>query len=165
MLIYKIISPNTDLVYVGMTVRRLVQRLACHRSNYKRYLAGISGYCSSYKVLECGDCTIELIEETDDKSREFYWIRELNTCNDCRYHQSERAQKYVAERDGILEDRKASYVINKDAILEDRKAYYQRNKKTQAEKIACDNCGRVVSRSGMTAHKKRKSCQNTASAE
>ena len=56
--IYQIWSPNTDKVYIGSTTQPLHKRMYEHNH-------GLTGkrYTNSYKVLECGDACIELIEE------------------------------------------------------------------------------------------------------
>jgi hypothetical protein len=141
MLIYKLISPNTDLVYVGHTDRTLSCRLSLHRSHYKRWLAGIrEGVCSSIKVLEHGDYSIVLIEETEDADREGYWIRELNACNKMTYEYS--GGDKVAYH-------KARYQEKRDGILA-----------RMLEKIPCDNCGRIVCRGAMAKHKRTDRCVN-----
>jgi len=139
MKIYKITSPNTDLVYVGRTTQILRNRFLAHRSGFRRWVAGNEvRLCTSIKVFVHGDCSIELIEETDDKLREFYWIKELNACN--------HATNATFDEEAYM---KAYYKKNKDGILE-----------RQLEKIPCDNCSRVVCRSYMPAHKRSKRCQN-----
>lgn len=160
MLIYKITSPNSDIVYVGRTTKTLGQRFTSHLWNYKRHLAGEPRcYYSSFKVLECGDSSIELIEETEDASREVHWIRELEACNIMKYDHDELACK------------KVRYYENRDVLLAKMSAYraVEANReaihKQQNEKTVCDNCGRVVNRSYMKKHKKTKICQNTASTE
>ena len=156
MLIYKIISPNTDLVYVGKTDQTLSRRLSEHRSAYKGWLAGtcIINY-SSFKVLEHGDYSIEMIEETEDKKRERFWIKELNACN--TYTMS-------VEFDFAAHCR-AHYVANREAILERSTEYRDANRETinkkQNEKVPCSNCGAVMNRSSIWAHKKRNVCQNS----
>jgi ribosomal protein S27E len=138
MLIYKITSPNTDLVYVGHT-DNTHRRLCFHRSHYKAWLAGksYSVYCSSYKVLEHGDYSISTIEETEDADREGYWIKELNACN-------ERKLDYDS-----IAWQKDYYEENKDRILA-----------RKLEKIPCDNCGRIVCRDHMSRHKRTDRCVN-----
>lgn len=74
--IYKLVSDNSDLVYVGRTVRTLTERFTQHRNHSTR-----KDRCSSWKVLEHGNCSIIFIEETEDKEREKYWIDELAACN------------------------------------------------------------------------------------
>ena len=115
MKIYKITSPNTDLVYVGKTtLRRLNDRFAQHRCGYNNYLKGLKARtCSSIKVFEHGDCKIELIEETDDASREAYWINELNTVNVVRFTWAEGKEEYYKDYNAQRQ-RDVCPICNKD---------------------------------------------------
>ena len=77
MKIYKLISNSSDLVYVGKTTKELNERMWNHKSDFKT-----RGTCSSKLIFETGgEVSIELIEETEDDSREAFWINELNSCN------------------------------------------------------------------------------------
>jgi predicted RNA-binding Zn-ribbon protein involved in translation (DUF1610 family) len=141
MLIYKITSPNTDLVYVGKTNRTLGRRFSGHLSNDKRFLAGKrKRRCTSYKVLEHGDARIELIEETEDasgKQREKYWINAIpNTCN---------------ERRGLY-----------DQAANDRARWAEKGEEINTkrrQKEPCPKCGRIVNRGVMARHQRTKVCQ------
>ena len=179
MLIYKIISPNTDLVYVGKTKCTLNRRLSGHLSKYKAWLAGkpVSN-CSSYKVLEHGDCSIVLIE---DGSREGYWIKEMNACNTMtldydhaacmKAYQVENKETLIeywkgyreANQEVIREYKRAYHAANRETISEKQRAYRETNREAirekRGEKVACDNCGTVVNRSCMARHKKSGRCQ------
>ena len=146
MKIYRITSPNTELVYVGKTTMTLAKRMICHKSGLKGYLNGKKRYyCSSFKVIECGDAVIELIEETDDSRREAHWIRELAACNQMkmRFDRSDKASRAECDR---------KY---------DQK-YYQANRvernRRAREQIPCDHCGRFSSRVNMQRHKRGKPC-------
>ena len=77
---------------------------------------------------------MEMIEETD---REGYWIRELGGCN-----------QMTLDFDRVAYDR-ARYAANRETIRE-----------KQREKIPCSNCGRVVSRSRISRHKRTLRCKN-----
>ena len=44
--IYKIVD-NTNNIYIGSTCKKLCQRLAQHRANYKQYL---EGFTTSFKI-------------------------------------------------------------------------------------------------------------------
>ena len=71
--IYKIVDNTTDDVYIGITKNRLCRRLATHKYNRRT---------TATQILDRGDYKIELIEETDDKTRERYWIENTeNTVN------------------------------------------------------------------------------------
>lgn len=80
--IYKITSKHSDLVYVGSTTKTLERRLQEHKSQYKSWKNGNYHFVTSFKLLEHGDVSIELIEECENlKEREGYWIRCLPCVN------------------------------------------------------------------------------------
>ena len=150
MFIYKITSPNTELVYVGKTTQTLKRRLQKHHSHANRYMKCGDNYCSSIKVLECGDAVIELIEETDDKRREPHWIRELGGCNQVKMISDKSDPVSIANYN--REYNKA----NRERLLERSRACSEyRN-----EKIACHNCGKMGSRRNMARHEKSELCIN-----
>ena len=72
MKIYKIIDNTNGNVYIGKTKNTLNYRLRKHKSNRT---------CSSRLIIDNGDYRIELIEETDDDSRERYWIENTDCIN------------------------------------------------------------------------------------
>tara|TARA_R110001606_G_C15198532_1_gene631400 strand:- start:306 stop:803 length:498 start_codon:yes stop_codon:yes gene_type:complete len=162
MLIYKIISKNSDLVYVGGTDQTLKLRFSGHQTSYKCWLEGKPrSYYSSYKVLECGDCSIEMLEETEDDTREQFWVRELDACNE-----------NTLDFDKVAYQKKY-YTANREALLEYGKAYYAANRVTAIEKsrewgskkIACLNCGAIIRRDSMAKHKKRKICMEHSNSD
>jgi hypothetical protein len=59
---YRIVSPNTNKVYIGSTKQTLKERFRCHNKDYKSYLDGKQHYISANDILEFKDCKIELIE-------------------------------------------------------------------------------------------------------
>ena len=65
--IYKLWSPSKNLIYYGSTTQTLSQRLADHLKNFNTYIKfnkdKTKKYCYSYKILECEDYKIELVEE------------------------------------------------------------------------------------------------------
>jgi hypothetical protein len=62
--IYKLWSPSNNLVYYGSTTETLSQRLAKHKCGYKAYNNDNTKlYITAYKILECEDYKIELVEE------------------------------------------------------------------------------------------------------
>lgn len=68
--IYKIISKNSTLCYVGCTGRTLKKRLREHQRDFKRYREGKQRrVTTSILVLSCGDCSIELLEQTDEQDK------------------------------------------------------------------------------------------------
>ena len=70
--IYKIVDNTNDNIYIGITTQTLKRRLSDHEIRKK---------CSSREIIKNGDYRIELIEETDDKTRERYWILNTNCIN------------------------------------------------------------------------------------
>ena len=72
---YKIISKNTDKIYIGKSNQKyLSDRWSNHKTSYRRWLKDNNNiYCSSFIVLEYGDCELILLEECDEE-REKYWI-------------------------------------------------------------------------------------------
>ncbi len=110
--IYKIVDNTNGNIYIGKTEQKyLSSRLSIHRYDYK---TGI--YCSSCEILKNGDYDIELIEETEDKTRERYWI--LNT---------ECVNKNIPGRTRE-EWGKEYYKVNKERIIEYKKVYRKDNK-------------------------------------
>ena len=74
--IYKLIDNTNGNIYIGITKQKLSQRLNNHKQDYKR-----DYHCVSKKIIANGDYKIELIEETDDKTRERYWIENTECIN------------------------------------------------------------------------------------
>jgi len=71
--IYKIVDNTNGNIYIGKTKQTLNQRLTKHRHKTRKN----TNRCMSREIIKNGDYKIELIEETEDDSRERYWI--LNT--------------------------------------------------------------------------------------
>jgi hypothetical protein len=70
--IYKLIDNTNGNIYIGITKQKLYQRFSGHKSDPS---------CVSRKIIANGDYKIELIEETDDKTRERYWIENTECIN------------------------------------------------------------------------------------
>ena len=61
--IYKLISTETDKVYIGSTsLNYLSTRFVGHKVSYKRWLANKCNYVSSYEILKYENCKIILLE-------------------------------------------------------------------------------------------------------
>ena len=79
--IYIIRSPNTTNVYVGATTSTLVKRFSEHNCRFK---SGKRSQTRAAKVLEHGDCYIELLErypcldKDESNAREKYWMRQFD---------------------------------------------------------------------------------------
>src|SRR5690348_2273684 len=91
--IYKIISNQTDKIYIGSTTEKyLSQRQVSHTRAYKSFLNGKDHFRASYDILKFPDAKIILIETfpCNNKyeliAREQYWIEQfkdtcVNYCN------------------------------------------------------------------------------------
>jgi len=84
MKIYKIVTPHSPKCYVGKTTYTLSARFTGHRTGYNQWLDGTAYWCSSYGLLWLGDCSIELLEETEDDQAERKWIAQLDSVNTYR---------------------------------------------------------------------------------
>ena len=112
--IYKIIDNTNGNIYIGKTkLKYLSSRLAGHRYNYVNNYA-----CSSKEVIKNGNYEIKLIEETEDESREGYWIKNTNCVN-----------KNIPGR-----SRKEHYDDNRDKLLRQKKEYDYKNKDNKKQK-------------------------------
>ncbi len=101
--IYKIVDNTNDNVYIGITTQNLHTRLSHHKHNLK---------CMSREIIKNGDYNILLIEETDDKTRERYYIENIDCIN--KYIPGQTKQEY--------------YVKNKNKINEYNNIWYKNNK-------------------------------------
>ena len=61
--IYRILSSESDGVYVGSTIEQLKTRFSKHKHSYKRYLDGRGKFCTSYEIVKFTDAKIELVHE------------------------------------------------------------------------------------------------------
>lgn len=62
--IYKILSDNTDKIYIGSTINELQHRFKDHQRGFKKWKEdNEKGYCSSYEILKYNDARIELLEQ------------------------------------------------------------------------------------------------------
>ena len=138
--IYKIIDNTNDNVYIGQTRRTLNQRLREHKNSQN---------CSSRDIIENGDYRIELIEQTNDKSRERYWV-ENNECinknipgrtdKEWREDNTEKIKEYNKEYHEDNKDHLANYhkewrEENKDHLANYHKEYREKNQEKNKEKI------------------------------
>lgn len=61
-MIYKIVSDNTDQIYIGSTTLSLNRRFQVHLSAYRRWIISDGGYITSFVIISEGESRIELIE-------------------------------------------------------------------------------------------------------
>ena len=142
------ISTN-GLTYIGSSCEpMLANRLAGHRSNYKRYLNDKGNYVTSFRLFENDSkVNIYLIERFPCDSREDVHARE-------GYHiqQFDCVNKIVPGRT-LQESKKVYYESNKEEIQFKKKEYYHDNKEKLHKKYKCI-CGCNYSKNNKTHHLK-----------
>lgn len=145
--IYKIISENTEKIYIGSTVKKLSCRFSDHKRNPLHKIS-----CASNIIIECGEARIELIEEYPCESkkdlllREQYWMDHFSDL--CVNKQRAIVDKKLANKEWREN--------NKEYLKEKYKDYYQLHKgetlKRNRERIECDLCGKNIAYSTLKTH-------------
>jgi len=78
---------NDEKCYIGQTTQPIKTRLSNHKKDYKRFLKGVRGYCSSGEIIKDGNYKIECLEEIEYENRyeifqlERKYIQENNCVN------------------------------------------------------------------------------------
>lgn len=156
MLIYKIVTPHSPKCYVGMTNQTLKQRMSHHRGHFREWQQVKQRWCSSYGLLWLGDCTIELLEETDDKYAEARWIQKLDCVNNMKM------QWGVGDLRDVKSEKRQWRMKNKERLYHQKRVYRQVNEKylkaCKSEKIPCDRCGFIGARQNMSRHQRSARC-------
>ena len=122
--IYKIVSNQSEEVYIGSTAQVLLcQRFGQHMNEYKRYLSGkIKPKTSSVNIIQYNDAHIVLIEVYPCHSKEELVRRE-------QYHMDLHKDLAVNKLRAVGLDGKEYYELNKDK----KKEYYEANKDKKKE--------------------------------
>ena len=151
MKIYKITTPHSEKCYVGKTTGTLGRRISAHKTEFWRWQDGMVAWCSSFGLLWLGDCSIELLEETEDKDAERDWIARLNCVNNRKLTGANPLTKklwYINNRELTKGRAKARREANLESISARKK-----------ELVACERCGTKVTRAGIRQHERTKKCQ------
>jgi len=155
--IYKLVSENTDKIYIGSTCNKLKIRASTHKARYKRYLAGIGTYTTAFEILKEPDVEAVLIKKykldtvEQLRKKEAKWIlkkrgKGITVVNknmpgaslkesQARYHKSvkgkvalAKAKKKFVESGKMSTYSKSYYEKNKEKILENQKERYHEKK-------------------------------------
>ena len=134
--IYAIKSYQTELIYIGSTVRPLSQRLGQHRTNYKNN-TGIS----SKELLKYSDYYIELIENFPCNSKEelekqegIHIRKNSNICVNC-YIAGRTYKEWTNDNVEKIKEYQKKYRLNNvEKIKEKGKDYYENNKEIKNQK-------------------------------
>ena len=153
--------------YVGSTTTTLNRRLGQHKDNYKRFIKGLLGNCSSFTLIAVGDVKIELLlafpcssrfelerkeRETILERREMYKIANIYLPGWTDEERKERVKAcdqayYQANKEARAKSNKAYKQVNKEAIAKSQKA-------RSSVPTQCDHCDRIVSNNNMSRHKR-----------
>lgn len=147
--IYKITSAQTDGIYIGSTIKSLNERLARHKSDYKRYLSGNYHYVSSFEIVKHNDCVIMLIEEIRIESiRKLSFFEQLAIDAEPNCINKHKAFGSV----DMSEYGKQYYQTHQAYKREYGKQYCQAHQARRDECTECE-CGMLVRKRTMAAHK------------
>lgn len=181
--IYKITSKKTEKIYIGATTQLLTVRLAEHKSRAK---LRPKSYKSSIIFKIDPDASIELLEDVPCESKdelsvhEGNYIRRFKDCCVNKVITNRSRKEYKADNlEAITLYQKEYHIINREKIALQQKKYNEKNKekhairskkyreknkerlaKRVAEKIKCDNCGRMTARGNISPHKKTNVCKS-----
>lgn len=172
--IYKIISDQTDQIYIGSTTMpRLSQRLAQHRADYEKFQAGKvkCSNLSSFQIIRYHDYSIVLVEiypchsKDELHAREQHWIETTQNCiNKVKAFTGQNKEEYMKQynqqyRETHLESLKTYisnyYKENSDRVKGKVKEYKQKNidaiKAKKYHKLICE-CGIQCMKTNYSQH-------------
>lgn len=141
--IYKLISINTNKIYIGSTTKSLKIRLSRHYSDYNT-----NRNITSTELFNSGEVIIELIEDFPTTSKyllevkERYWIERLDCVNKIiptrtkKEYYNENKEKYLNYQNNYRQENKIQvkeannkrYINCKEKYLNYSKEYNQNNK-------------------------------------
>jgi hypothetical protein len=119
--VYVIYSESTGLAYYGSTIQTLEERFASHIYKKKCHEKGKSNYCSSNRVLDCGDAEICIVEEVEVNTKvelkkyENFYVKN-NPCVNERIPNRTLVEWYHDNREAVLKKKKQYKQINREQI-------------------------------------------------
>ena len=174
--IYKLVSNDTDDIYIGSTCDNLSKRLYGHKSAYKRWLKGEAHYVSSFEIVKYSDCKIILIEEFSCKNKdqlhrkEREYIesavcvnkikrvivsederKELVKANNREYHETNKERLNAKHRE--------YHETNKERLNAKHREYKDNNKEQLNKKTICA-CSGKFTKANISTHTKTIMHQN-----
>jgi hypothetical protein len=175
--IYKMVSHQTEKVYVGSTCQTLSRRFGKHKSDYNVH--SLNKKSSAFEIVQYDDADIILLESFPCKSKEELhakereYIEKLDCVNkviptrtrkeydDANKDKKQKSDKkyYENNKTNVLEKKKEYYKKNKEDIDTYKKAWYEKNKAKILEKhqetYTCE-CGVSYSLGHKSRHEKSK---------
>jgi hypothetical protein len=136
--IYKIVSANTDKIYIGSTTKQyLSSRIAHHKCVYKKWLKGEHNKINSFDVLEFGDCKIILIEsfpcnsKAELEAREYHHIKENKAFTTNTHMPSRTRDMYEIEHKEHLKEKRAEWHKNNKEHVREYKREWAKQKRAK----------------------------------
>jgi hypothetical protein len=168
--IYKLVSFQTDKIYIGSTCEKLTVRKAKHKANYKSFLQGKGHVVTAFEILKYDDVDIILLENCPCENKEQlhkkerFYIENTNNCvnkyiptrTDKEYYEDniEKIKKYREQNKEKIALKTKQYTEkNKNRISENKKQYYQRNK-AQMQVVYTCSCGHEVRKCNKKRHER-----------
>lgn len=148
--IYKLVSNQTNSIYVGSTTQTLALRIAGHRREYKKWMNDNNHhYLYSYKILEYDDADIILIENFECNNKDELHARErhhieLNkdiiTNHNIPHHtqkeyKEEHKELYKKIRDDYYKNNKENHNAKCKKFRLENKEYYKEYRQKNKDKI------------------------------
>ncbi len=116
--IYKIVSLQTDKIYIGSTTQRLTKRKIEHKANYNSYLKGKYRNTTSFEIMKLEDVDIILLESfpCDTKEqlllRERYYIQNTKNCVNKTIPMRTRKEYNKDNKDKIKQYKKTPFICS-----------------------------------------------------
>jgi hypothetical protein len=159
--IYKLVSDQTNDVYIGSTCQTLCQRLTDHKSRMKRHEAGKERFTTSQNIVKFDDVKIILIEDfpcerkEQLEAREYYHMKnEPNCCN--KVMPTRTKKQYQEDKKDIIKQYTSNLPENKKVY---NQSYYEKHKEQMIAKYkepyVCE-CGRTIRHAGKAEHERTK---------
>lgn len=181
--IYKLISDQSDKIYIGSTTQSLSRRLAKHKSDYHVNKKNNTCTISSLLIVQFSDVKIILIEKCpcdnieELLSREQYWIdffkSQIINKNDAVKNVEKVKQNkkiyYNNNKEKLSDYHKQHYQENSDKIKENVTKYREENRETILERKnqphICETCGGHYTHDNKARHMKSKEHLNPQTKE
>lgn len=160
------ILTSNGKVYIGQTIKPKA-RFNNHKSDYINYKRGTQHYKSSYKIIELGDYTFEIVEEiefedkNDLKKREQFFMdlykeKGLEVVNKCCAYTGKDKKEYNRDYyqkniDKKKEQNRLRYEKNKEIIKQKNRENY---KKKEKEYATCEDCNKTLLKTNLKRHNK-----------
>ena len=143
--IYRIYDNTNGNIYYGSTIQSLSNRIAGHRSIYKRWLKGDKRHsCKSFEIIKNGDYDYNIVEEIDCENkyelhnRERYYIdlfrSTLNKVLPGRTNKEYRDDNKEQIKEKKKKYREANKEKYKENCTKNSKKYREANKEKEKEK-------------------------------